>query len=331
MHVITAINVRDALPEAVEYLKSQGVQEQTRIGPALVAPGPVTIHYKMPKQHVLLDPVRDANPFFHLMESMWMLAGREDGAFLDRYIKNYSKNFGNSQGIIPDAYGYRWRYGLGFDQLAEIIRQLKEDRSTRQCVLQMWGAGFNDLRAERIKPCNLTAMFRVKDHKLHMTVTNRSNDLVWGSCGANAVHFPIMQEYVAQQADLMMGEYWQISNNLHLYMAHLEMLDKRGTLRWDEAASYEQTQRLINSSMYFDDELYTTLDYIDGLYTNKEEYIGNISNTFLLGVVIPMATAHWQYKMGHPKLAIKEVNSVIAQDWRQAGFEWLQRRLNNDK
>src|SRR6516162_9378955 len=131
MHVIEATNVRDALIKSMNYLIQQGHTEVTRIGPAIVAQEPVTIHYQYPKQHVLLNPVRDANPFFHLMEAMWMLAGRQDGAFLDHYVKGFSEKYG-SYGIIMDAYGFRWKYGFRFDQLKELINQLRKNPSTRQ-------------------------------------------------------------------------------------------------------------------------------------------------------------------------------------------------------
>ena len=70
VYVIEAHNVRDALPKAVKYLLYYGKYESTRAGDALVARKPVTIHYRHPKQHVLLNRIRDANPFFHLMEAM---------------------------------------------------------------------------------------------------------------------------------------------------------------------------------------------------------------------------------------------------------------------
>src|SRR6516165_4315621 len=173
MHVIKASNVRDALIQAVQYLTTHGLIEETRAGEALVAQEPVCIHYENPKQHVLLNPVRDANPFFHLMEAMWMLAGRDDGAFLDYYIKDFSKRFGTN-GRIMDGYGYRWRCRLGYDQLAEIIEQLQKDHTTRQAVLQMW---YDDLISRDSKPCNLVATFRIRKGKLDVTVFNRSNDL----------------------------------------------------------------------------------------------------------------------------------------------------------
>src|SRR3974390_1532437 len=161
MHVIKATNIRDALVQAIGYLHQSGVYEETRIGRALTAQEPVAIHYSNPKQHVLLNPVRDANPFFHLMEAMWMLAGRQDAAFLGYYIKDFSKLYGKN-GIVMDAYGQRWLYGAGYDQLTEIVNQLRKEPNTRQCVLQMWGAGRDDLRAVSSKPCNLVATFRIQ-------------------------------------------------------------------------------------------------------------------------------------------------------------------------
>jgi thymidylate synthase len=333
MHVIEAENVRDALPRAVEYLLHYGLREQTRQGPVFAAPEPVTIWYRNPKQHVLLNRVRDANPFFHLIEAMWMLAGRQDGAFLDHYVKDFSKRFGNN-GIIMDAYGYRWRHGLRFDQLDEIVAQLRKEPTSRQCVLQMWGAGeTRELLSYSAKPCNLSAAFRIVGNKLDMTVFNRSNDLIWGCCGANAVHFPILQEYIAGRLELELGYYHQISTNLHLYEEHINMMQKRTNFEEGDFPDflrdswvYEKTQPLITYPLTFDLELQEIMIWIDGIHENKEVYDGNITNGFLREVVLPMAAAHEYYKNKDKQGAYKAVEAVIAEDWRNAGRQWLDRR-----
>jgi thymidylate synthase len=338
MYVIDAVNVCDALPRAISYLIDYGKKENTRVGPALVAQIPVAIRYQNPKQHVLTNPVRDANPFFHLMEAMWMLSGRNDGAFLDHYIKNFSKDFGIN-GKIPDAYGYRWRYALGYDQLLEIIRQLRLNPSSRQCVLQMWGAGRDDLLADKARACNLVATFRIREDCLDMTVFNRSNDLIWGCCGANAVHFAIMQEYIASMIGIKIGSYWQVSTNLHLYESHIQMFRKR--IVGDEEITidvnyaghlgagieqYGSTQPLINHPGVFDKDLEETMDWIHGIHRNKEYYDGNLSNQFLRDTILPMALAHQLYKNKDMKKALEVIQRVTAHDWRKAGKEWLLRR-----
>lgn len=337
MRVIEAQNVRDALPQAVDYLMNHGEHEQTRLGEVLAASMPVAIQYHHPKQHVLLNPVRDANPFFHLMEAMWMLAGRQDGAFLDHYIKDFSKRFGNEYGIIPDAYGYRWRHGLRFNQLDEIVSQLRTNPTSRQCVLQMWGAGTtHDLLSPTIRACNLVATFRIWAGELDMSVFNRSNDLVWGCCGANAVHFPILQEYIAGKLGLHMGNYWQISTNLHLYRNHIDMMYMRIThdggttlaqLLTDNDGYHEMTQPLMTYPEVFDEELQEVIGWIDDIHKgNLKIYEGNISNSFLRQVVLHMAMAHHLYKNGAITDALDIMETVTAEDWRRAGIEWLERR-----
>lgn len=337
MQTIEAYNVRDALPQAVDYLLQYGVREQTRLGEVLASPTPVAIRYVYPKQHVLLNKIRDANPFFHLMEAMWMLAGRRDGAFLDYYVKDFSKRFGTN-GIINDAYGYRWRHGLMFDQLNEIVAQLRKDTTTRQCVLQMWGAGEHpDLTSSLPKPCNLVATFRVIGGRfLEMSVFNRSNDLIWGCCGANAVHFPILQEYLASRVGLQVGSYWQISTNLHLYQDHINMMKKRlsnGDTEENQLVNslidnthYEETQPLITEPRIFDQDLYETMAWIEDIHKNKEVYDGTLSNKFLRDVVLPMAKAHQCYKNKNIKESYTQIEKVAAEDWRTAGKQWLYRR-----
>jgi thymidylate synthase len=338
MIVIEADNVCEALPEAVDYLMNFGKTEDTRLGPARVAQFPVAIWYLNPKQHVLTNPVRDANPFFHLMEAMWMLAGRNDGAFLDHYIGNFSKDFGIN-GMIPDAYGHRWKYGLGYNQLEEIIQQLQVNPSSRQCVLQMWNAGRNDLLADKARPCNLVATFRIHDGRLDMTVFNRSNDVIWGCCGANAVHFAIMQEYMASMIGVKIGSYWQISTNLHQYQYHIDQFENR--IKGDNeitidislsyylghgVQSYEPTQPLIEYQEHFNEDLEETMLWIEGIQNNQEHYDGNLSNPFLRDTVLPMALAHQMYKNKKIDDALEEIKKVAALDWRKAGEEWLLRR-----
>jgi len=331
MHVIAANNVRDALPKAVGHLLQIGEKETSRGGDVLVSPVPVTIRYKNPKQHVLLSPIRDANPFFHIMESMWMLAGRCDSAFLDNYVRDFGARFAKD-GIVMDAYGQRWRYGYRYDQLDEIVNQLSRDPTTRQAVLQMWGAGRNDLRAYSMKPCNLIATFRIQEGRLNMSVFNRSNDLIWGCCGANAVHFPILQEYLAGRIGIGVGEYWQISTNLHMYVDEYEKLCKRGNSKpldqmLVDNSEYGDTQPLIDDRLTFDDEQRDTITIIDEIHKGSNDIDArHITNSFLRGTVIPMALAYRCFRQKDITGAIEAMEPVIADDWHLAGCEWLERR-----
>jgi hypothetical protein len=330
MHVIKSTNVRDALLSAVHHLVLTGHVQPTRAGDAIVAPEPVTLVYRHPKQHVLLDPIRDANPFFHLLEAMWMLAGRQDGAFLDHYIKDFSKNYGVN-GVILDSYGYRWRYGYKYDQLDEIINQLRRDPNTRQAVLAMWGAGSDDLRAMSGKPCNLSAVFSIRRGALNLTVFNRSNDLIWGACGANAVHFSILLEYMAGRLGLPIGFYSQVTNNLHMYVAEHDRLCRRSEggqfVNSYRVARYSDTSPLMADHYNFSSELWHLMGFIDELHAGKLAQLrSNWYNPFLGWTVARMAIVHYLYKQGNMEDALDIANTIGAEDWRLAAVQWLERR-----
>ena len=340
MHLIAVRNVTEALPAGVEYLKSAGLREKSRAGPVLVSPRPVVTEYGKPTERVLFSPIRDANPFFHLVESLWMLAGRGDAALLDHFVKDFGERFAEPDGVIHGAYGYRWRRSMGFDQLEHIIAMLRKDPGTRQAVLQMWDSagawgsgGSNDLGGEG-----------VVDKVLDMTVCCRSNDIVMGAYGANAVHFSVLQEYVASMVGVEVGTYYQVSNNYHLYISDLERLEKRNAdagshyaleteLLDNRYASHDlRPQKLVDDPGSFDSEVVALLAMHEALLAqtmltdDAHEAAFALNNTFLGRTVWPMLTAHRALRNGDHASASVWWTSIQAMDWRVVTREWIQRR-----
>ncbi len=222
--VLSVRNVHQALPEAIRMLKEQGEYRDSRNGRVVVYPEPVTTVYSHPCERVMYWPQRDANPFLHLYESLWMLSGRQDVAGLSRYTKQFME-YSDDGTILHDAYGYRWRYHFGMDQLNIIVDQLNRDPDDRRAVLQMWDAKSDLGKLGKAYPCNLLATFqRDVSGALHLCVFNRSNDIIWGAYGANAVHFSVLLEYMAHLIGCPVGTYSQISVNWHAYKDVLEKI-----------------------------------------------------------------------------------------------------------
>ena len=71
MEHIAARNVSDGLYLTKLSLLEVGKKENTRNGWVLEFPTPFCVTYTHPTERVLFYPERDANPFFHLMESLW--------------------------------------------------------------------------------------------------------------------------------------------------------------------------------------------------------------------------------------------------------------------
>src|ERR1035437_892492 len=124
MKVLEVRNVNDALAAGLQYLIAEGLPEKSRNGPVLVAPGPVTTVYLKPLERVLYSATRDANPLFHLMESIWMIAGRNEIDFPCQFNKGYGQ-YSDDGKTMWDAYGWRWRNFFGYDQLIPIVEELR--------------------------------------------------------------------------------------------------------------------------------------------------------------------------------------------------------------
>jgi len=195
--------------------------------------GPVITEYQEPVERVLWSPHRDANPFFHLMESLWILAGRKDVAFLKEFNTNIAAYSDNGEEFHA-PYGYRLRNwdvpdieydtGIGpmsesgtLDQIAVAIDLLSKDHSTRQVVLSIWNPYLDLGRKTKDMPCNDLLMFKIRDGALDMTVACRSNDIIWGAYGANIVQFSTLQEFIASAVGVPVGIYRQVSDSFHVY------------------------------------------------------------------------------------------------------------------
>lgn len=342
MITIQARNVNDALWAGASMLRQTGVESPSRNGPVLRAPMPVTTMYSCPTERVLLHPGRDANPFFHLVESLWMLAGRNDLATLTPYVKTFV-NFSDDGKTVPGAYGQRWRdqfdyrRGQDLDQLEWAVKRLKADPNDRRVVIQMWDPARDAYAADnggKDVPCNLVALPAVSaEGRLDLTVFNRSNDMVWGAYGANAVHFSVLQEVLASLLGIPVGYYWQIANNFHGY---LETMGKAGT-EWPWGSQEVEGQAYMRGDPYVM-EVIRPMEMFPGLTLEeitddievflKEPTRTGIRSDFLRKVACPMVIAHKAFKAIGGVKGIEEGREVLLQmpddnDWRAGAEQWF--------
>lgn len=336
---MVAMNVNHGLANMLMLLKQQGVQEDSRNGPVIALPATVIVRHAFPQKCVIQSPLRNANPFFHHMEALWMLAGRNDLLFLTHYVKKMAE-FSDDGETLWGAYGYRWRYFFGHDQLPTIADELRINPNTRRCVLSMWnawdhdGEGISDMykatSGGRDVPCNTQAYFKVRDGHLDMTVTNRSNDVLWGMFGANMVHFSYLLQYMAMQTDLPIGSYRQFSDNAHLYTKVL---------------AEEDIDQMINDLMLHDAYLdpkreqwqhvpflatgETKRDWDEDLASmlSGEPDYQRLETKFFRGVSYPIWSAWEARKHGDKLTAMQNAKMITDPYWRIACLNWLQQNM----
>ena len=316
--LIKVRNVNEALGEGFQWLKVAGIDEPSRNGPVRVAPDPVVTEYTHPTERVLFNIDRDANPVFHLLESIWMLAGRDDVGFLLPYNARMAL-YAEPNGAVHGAYGYRWRKMFGVDQLLEIANELRRNPSSRQCVLQMWSAQADLGAVVKDRPCNTHVYFDCRGGALNMTVCCRSNDILWGAYGANAVHFSMMQELVAWGAEVPVGVYRQMSNNFHAYT------DVPMAARFLVAPPfYEAAYPAVVYPMLAKGE--TVGDFLIDCHMLCKGAAGYVYATqFFTNVVAPLKRAYDSRKAGSRTWRLM-LDDVANCDWKLGFIEWTERR-----
>lgn len=366
MFVFKASTPDAALRQGIHSITANGVATQSRNGPVLRFPRPVTTEWTRPWQRVSFNTIRDANPFLHLIESMWMLNGRNDVATMAYYAKQMAA-YTDDETTLNGAYGYRWREHFGYDQLDAVVAELRKNPESRRCVIAMWngmnlyennGSGINDLtvhsdllnQTSKDLPCNTTVMVDAGLGKLDITVTNRSNDMIWGAYGANTVHFSFLQEYLANKIGIPVGTYYQVSNNMHIYTDF--EVTKRFVGQHDGATNpYFPIASALDTIPHYTSLSTHSLDSdTDDFEAELTDFVNrctvvdsitSYNNSFLQSVAAPMARACNLHKSGETEGALalltysaqslqQQTDTMFHNDWLCAGIQWLNRRLNKE-
>jgi len=372
MRVIEARNVNDAYRQGIQLVRSEGVLEDSRAGKVLVMQSPVATVYSRPRERVLFEPQRAANPFFHLMESIWMLAGRRDATWLDQYVSDFSSRFAEDDGNAHGAYGHRWRNHfqrttthqyvdrtvgipdqrvvVPIDQLLEAGEILLKNPTSRQAVISMWDPAVDLGAVKRDVPCNDLIMLRSRrDHiddcwELDITVLCRSNDLIWGLAGANAVHMSMVHEVLAQLSGMRTGRYTQFSNNYHAYTDVLDKVASRTLAPLSEWDTYSRGE-VASQPLFYTTQTNSSRDEMareaQGFLRDCEAFctqqhrLPDEPQKFTLGrhqwfeqVAVPMQLTHVCLKSGDSAEAARYTGRIRATDWRLAADQFIQRRID---
>lgn len=153
-------------------------------------------------------------PFSCLGELIWYLSGEDRLDFIQNYIPAYRDE--SDDGVtIRGAYGPRLFKQRGHNQIENVVELLMRRPTSRKAVIQLFNAEdlngtFSDI------PCTTTLQFLVRDGKLDMITTMRSNDSYKG-LPHDVFCFTMLMEIVARSIGVEIGTYHHFVGSLHLY------------------------------------------------------------------------------------------------------------------
>ena len=161
-------------------------------------------------------------------EMIWYIMGsRMPSEFLQNFTHIWD-DFTNINGVVTTAYGYRWRHHFGRDQLADLIKLLKKDPSSRHGVVVTWDPSDDGLansltvRKKMNVPCPYTYVVNVTGGKLNMFSVARSTDMILGF-PHDVGGFALLQRILAAHLGFKVGSFVFTTANAHLYDTHYDV------------------------------------------------------------------------------------------------------------
>lgn len=203
----------DLMNEVIQSILDSGTEVVASRGTSKELLG-VLLHLKNPRARLSRTETK-GKPFSAIGELLWYLSGSNELSFIYYYIKQYAKD--TEDGLtIYGGYGPRLLNARGkYNQIGNVIKLLKERPTSRKAVIQLFDAKDIDSEHKEI-PCTCSLQFFIRDGKLHMMTHMRSNDVFWG-LPHDIFAFTMLQEIIAGELSVELGEYRHSVGSMHLY------------------------------------------------------------------------------------------------------------------
>jgi len=160
-------------------------------------------------------------------ELLWFLSGDSNIAYLKENGVRIWDEWADENGDLGPIYGVQWRSwptadGRHVDQLAQVLRDLREHPDSRRHIVSAWNVG--ELPKMGLPPCHTLFQFYVAEGRLSCQLYQRSADIFLG-LPFNIASYALLTHMVAQVCELEPGEFIWTGGDCHLYQNHLEQAD----------------------------------------------------------------------------------------------------------
>lgn len=159
-----------------------------------------------------------------VIELLWFLRGDTNVRWLqDRRVSIWDE-WADEEGDLGPVYGKQWRDweapdGRRVDQIAELIRLIREEPGSRRQIVTAWNPGENHRMA--LAPCHCLFQTHVANGRLSLQLYQRSADVFLG-VPFNIASYALLTHMLAQQTGLEPGEFIWTGGDCHLYSNHLD-------------------------------------------------------------------------------------------------------------
>lgn len=192
----------------------------------------VQFRIRNPRNRLPYVAARNFSISYFVAESLWYMSGNNSTEWIARYA-NFWKEISDDGKTANSAYGARifkphpriadgaiiqWNY---------VKEELKRDPDSRRAVIHIRTPD-DSIYATKDVPCTLSLQFFIRNEALHLHVSMRSSDVILG-IAYDVPAFTLMQEILANELGVGLGEYVHTSNSLHCYERDFDTLEAIAT------------------------------------------------------------------------------------------------------
>jgi len=181
-----------------------------------------------PRDRLPRVAARNFSLAYFVAETLWYLNADDSTEWISYYAPFWS-NISDNNKTANSAYGARIfkthpRIGNGnIVQWDYVKEELRKDPDSRRAVIHIRTPSDSILDSKDV-PCTLSLQFFIRENKLSLHVSMRSSDIILG-LAYDVPAFTTIQEILANELGVELGEYVHTSNSLHCYERDFEMLD----------------------------------------------------------------------------------------------------------
>ena len=159
-----------------------------------------------------------------IVELLWFLNGDTNIKYLTENKVSIWDEWADENGDLGPVYGKQWRRfeggnGRTVDQIAELVKLIKEDPASRRQVVSAWNPAEQPDMA--LAPCHCLFQTHVANGKLSLQLYQRSADLFLG-VPFNIASYALLTHMLARETGLEPGHFVWTGGDVHLYSNHLE-------------------------------------------------------------------------------------------------------------
>jgi thymidylate synthase len=156
-------------------------------------------------------------------EILWILQGRSDVGYLNDHGLTYwnadYERSGRTDGTLGPVYGVQWRNFNGRDQIRKLVRDIKENPSSRRLYVSAWNPA--DIDDMALPPCHYGFQVYINDGKMDLMFNQRSADVFLG-LPYDLAMYGLLLLMLAKGAGYVPGQLIASLGDCHLYNNHID-------------------------------------------------------------------------------------------------------------